>query len=276
MHGIFNRVLDQLGAGLQSMEKETDLSRRYAGCLRLVKEAIGELKRALQENAFESKREEIAYFKEQLPVIYSRLFYFTKLYAIQNYRAYISKEKLRVILHQEIQQIETFHERHREVVQFTLKDDGFWDESLYTRQGYGDWWTAEETLYIDGDFTIGSYWVAKSRANADLLQWLTKQLEDLDREPAMETAGCDPKIGLVWTATQADLVELLYAIWLSKCVNHGKATQKEIMEAGAAFFGVELGNYHVTIIENASRKINSTKFLTRLVEVLKKKQDEML
>lgn len=198
-----------------------------------------------------------------------------KVYAVEKYRPYVSRERFRMMLEAEMKRIDEFYVRHREVVQRASGKESYWDDHLYTRQGYGDWWVEEEMLYIDEDFTIGSYWVAMNLANAELMQWLTIQLEEFDR-PVPEPVNGPGRDGtLKWTANLSDLVELIHALWLRKCMNNGKATLKDMMEEMSAFFGVDLGGkYHIKIIENARRKIDSTKFLTSLVEALKKDQED--
>jgi hypothetical protein len=133
----------------------------------------------------------------------------------------------------------------------------------------------QDVLYIDEDFTIGSYWAAMNLANAELMQWLKGQLEELDRPVADEVHGRERKGKLVWTTNLVDLVELAYALHLKGCLNNGQATLKDTMEGLAAFLGVDPGKYHITIQEIARRKISPTKFLKSLMEELQRKLDEM-
>ena len=275
MNGFFDRVLGQLGAGLTEMAGETNLIQRFTGSLKLVKEAIAELKRELRGHTFTGRDEEIIYFRDLAPKVYSQLFYYKKVYAVENYRRYISAERVRCVLQEEMKRIEEFYVRHGEWVERAPGGESFRDDYLYMRQGNGDWWVEDEMIYIDEHFTIGSYLVAMNLANVRLMQWLKGQLEELDR-PVADTADGGGKRGkLVWTAKQVDLVELGYALHLKGCLNNGKATFKDTMEGLAAFFGVELGQYHITIQEIARRKISPTKFLTGLTEALQQKLDEM-
>jgi len=276
MNGFFEQVLRQLEAGLATIETEGNLIRRFTSSLRLVKEAIAGLKRGLHAHPFARKEEEILYFRDQAPVIYSRLFFFMKLFLIESHRAHMSRERFRALLLQEMQRVEDFYGRHRELLQYTSRDDSFWDGCLYTRQDHGDWWAEEEGLYIDEDFTIGSYWVAKNRANEELMRWLSEQLENLDRPVKAEEGVEGPKSGLVWTATMTDLVELVYALHGVGCFNNGKATLTETIKGFEGFFGIAVGNYHATFKEIATRKINPVKFLDKLLEALKKRMDEIM
>jgi len=275
MTGSFDRVLGQLGAGLTDMGNETNLIQRFAGCLKLVKDAIAELKEELRNYSFTGKEEEIIYFRDLAPKVYSQLFYYMKVYAVENYRRFISPERFRSILQEEMTRIDEFYGRHGELVQRAPGGNSFWDDCLYTRQGYGDWWVEKEVMYIDEDFTIGSYWVAMNLANAELMRWLKAQLAELDRPVAEDARDKERKGKLLWTANGVDLVELVYALHLKGCLNNGQATLKDTMEGLAAFLGADPGKYHITIQEIARRKISPTKFLKSLMEELQRKLDEM-
>jgi hypothetical protein len=271
MNGFFNIVLSQLEAGLENLKTEVNLIRRLEASVKLVKKAISGLKSELRKNPFFGREEEIVYFRDQAPVIYSRLFYFLKLHLLEAHRANLSPGSFRRELEKEMARIEEFYERHRQLLQSTCEDDPFWDGCLYTRRGCGDWWAEEEGLYIDEDFTIGSYWVAKNRANETLQKWLLEQLESADGAgvPAEATPS------LRWTAKQVDFYEVLYALHLTGCLNNGKATLKETMEGFATFLGVPLGNFSVGLQEIARRKITPTKFLDKMLEKLKEKLEGM-
>jgi len=275
MTGSFDRVLGQLGAGLTDMGNETNLIQRFAGCLKLVKDAIAELKEELRNYSFTGKEEEIIYFRDLAPKVYSQLFYYMKVYAVENYRRFISPERFRRVLQEEMTRIDEFYGRHGELVQRAPGGNSFWDDCLYTRQGYGDWWVEKEVMYIDEDFTIGSYWVAMNLANAELMRWLKAQLAELDRPVAEDARDKERKGKLLWTANGVDLVELVYALHLKGCLNNGQATLKDTMEGLAAFLGADPGKYHITIQEIARRKISPTKFLKSLMEELQRKLDEM-
>lgn len=275
MNGFFEQVLRQLEAGLATIENEGNLIRRLTASLRLVKEAIAGLKRELHASPFASREDETQYFKDQAPVIYSRLFFFMKLYLIESNRAHMSRERFQVRLQEEMQRVEDFYAQHQDILQYTSMDNSFWDRCLYTRQNFGDWWAEEEGLFIDQDFTIGSYWMAKKRANEELMRWLSEQLDRLDQPVKTESTKERQKAGLVWTAKQVDLVELVYALHAAGCFNNGKATLKETMEAFEGFSGIAVGQYHITLQEIARRKINPVKFLDQLKEGLKNKLDGM-
>jgi hypothetical protein len=134
MNGFFDPVLGQLVAGLSATECERNLIRRFTISLRLVKEAIANLKRGLHPNPFAGKEEEIIYFRDQAPLIYGRLFYFMKLYLIESHRAHMSREKFRALLEEQMEKVEAFYGRHRDFLQYITLEGSIWEDRLYTRR----------------------------------------------------------------------------------------------------------------------------------------------
>ncbi len=86
MNGFFDMVLSQLEAGLEGLKTEPNLIHRLDGSIKLVKKAISGLKAELRRYPFVGREEEIFYFRDQAPIIYSRLFYFLKIRLLEAHR----------------------------------------------------------------------------------------------------------------------------------------------------------------------------------------------
>jgi len=96
---------------------------------------------------------------------------------------------------------------------------------------------------------------------------LTINMDDLKEKPMERPSK------LFWTGSKTDLIELLYALHYSKCINSGTADIKELASHFEHFYNVDLGNYYHTFIEIRSRKTGRTKFLDRLIEMLKQRME---
>jgi hypothetical protein len=274
MNGFFDTILAQVDAGLREMQQESSPVCRCEGCIKVLQAAITALKRELLLNPFADKEEEIVYFRHQAPAIYSRLFYYMQLLTIERHRLFLTRDNFRVLLQEKVQGIEEFYVQHMEILQYSCRKSLKWDLCLYTRQGEGEWWAEEEGLYIDEDFTIGSYWSAKTQANADLRLWLENELKELD-EP-VDGKGKGATGGLAWTDKLVDLVELGYSLHEAGCFNNGEATLKQVMELLEKSFGVKVGKYHIMFEEIGRRKTGRTKFHDRLLKKLIEKLDSMV
>ena len=71
-----------------------------------------------------------------------------------------------------------------------------------------------------------------------------------------------------WTANKIDLVELIYTLYHAKCISEGNVNIKVIVEAFEQFFNVDLGKYYRTYTDVTRRKINRSKFLNNLINVI--------
>jgi RteC protein len=98
---------------------------------------------------------------------------------------------------------------------------------------------------------------------------------DLDAQLVGNVSGQQAPLAIVgkqfrWTGTDADLVELIYAL---KGVNNitadGRpADIKDLAELFGGCFGKELPNVYWTGMANQKRKKDKTPFLNRLIRVL--------
>jgi hypothetical protein len=61
-------------------------------------------------------------------------------------------------------------------------------------------------------------------------------------------------IPLTWTASKRALLELICALYLTMCINHGKISLKELVGFFSHTFNIPLPEYHSTIKRMADRK----------------------
>lgn len=80
---------------------------------------------------------------------------------------------------------------------------------------------------------------------------------------------------LHWTGSKTELVELIYALYHSGCINRGAADIKLLALNFEYTFNVKLGNYYHTFIEIRARKSNRTKFLDSLKGFLMHRFNEL-
>lgn len=112
----------------------------------------------------------------------------------------------------------------------------------------------------------------------DLISFLTVEIEYIQtclkykfihtRQTPLEK-NVSPKIN--WTADKINLVELIYALFFSKCINNGNIKIKEIIEIFENIFSIDLGEYYRTYIEIKRRKIIRGKFLKKLLDSMEEK-----
>ena len=271
MERIVSELENQLEAALAEIGREENRNTRYDRSLKRVRQTIRELNGYLEANPFPGKPEEIYYFRELAPRLYSQLFYFMKLYQLEAWRPHAGGERFREVLEQELAGVARFYEQHKSVCHYYCQHATYWDDYLFTGWGHGEWAAEEAGLYIGADFTLGSYWVSWILANERLRVWLLENLAALDRpEGKPGERGKLPK--LPWKGTTTDLVEAIYAMYLAG--SFGKATLREVIEFVAEIFDIEI-NYVYTLIEQVlNRKRHPTKYIDRMRAGLVRKGEE--
>ena len=80
---------------------------------------------------------------------------------------------------------------------------------------------------------------------------------------------------LFWSGSKTGLIELIYALHSSNTINSGTLDIKELAAHFEHFYNVDLGNYYHTFIEIRSRKTGRTKFLNKLIEMLKQRMEAL-
>jgi len=130
---------------------------------------------------------------------------------------------------------------------------------------------------IDDQFsTCQDGTVATIMAYDMLIVYLRKEVDDLQNnlEPQKNMTMEKPS-KLFWTGNKTDLIELLYALQSSKCINSGTTDIKEMASHFEHFYNVDLGNYYHTFIDIRSRKGSRTRFLDKLIEMLQQRMESL-
>lgn len=78
---------------------------------------------------------------------------------------------------------------------------------------------------------------------------------------------------VIWTGSQTDLIELLYALVESGCFNNGNVQIKSVIQYFQEVFQVDLKYYYHKYTDISNRKKERTVFLDKLKVCLTKKMD---
>ena len=231
----FKTQLDKLENG------NGDILFRAESGITLVERYIKQLQAQIGKKPFASQEEEINFFKHIKPQFFSKLIYYGRLFNIESKRPRGSNAAQVKYLKNQIEKFQIFFNDNLE----------FYN---YYRRG---------AISLDEQYFI--------RGNRDLRLPLESfhfiNMDDLKENPMERPSK------LFWTGSKTDLIELLYALHYSKCINSGTADIKELASHFEHFYNVDLGNYYHTFIEIRSRKTGRTKFLDRLIEMLKQRME---
>lgn len=262
---------------LKFISLETDAPLKQAELsIQIIVNALNQLKKNLSKHKFNSKTEEIKFFKYTKPLFLSKLIYHISIYNIHGKMPKGGEKTVKKYLHHELQNLRRYFDNNLDFYKYYRTGSNYLDHKYFVRGKY-DIRLTLDTFYFETDplfSTSHDYKVAKIIAN-DLLQvHLEDAISSLERKESNMGTQDFPKAKLTWTDQKTALIELLYALHAQGTFDNGKADIKDIAGYFENIFNIDLGDYYRSFMEIRLRKTGRTKFLNSLVQSLTKRMDE--
>lgn len=245
-----------------------------------LKAALQNLKVFALNYNFSSKEEEIWFFKEIKPDIFSRLIYFVNVFNIESRRPMGSYEIQKNYLSHELKKLTFFFNNHLEFYQYYRMNSTYLDDKYFVR-GKDDIHLYQDgfMFYVDSDFsTSHDYMVATILAHDRLEVYLKKELETLSiklSNPNREQTFFANNLSIQWTDSKTALVELIYALYACGSINHGNCDIRELTGFFEQIFNIRLPDIYRTYLEIKIRS-TPTKYIDNLKTALLRKMEEDL
>ncbi|MER3374567.1 MAG: RteC domain-containing protein [Allomuricauda sp.] len=275
----YQKLLSEFEGQLDTLESGNgDVLFKAEKGIAIVEKCIRKLQKQITGKTFATQADEIYFFKHVKPQIFSKLIYYIRLFSIESKRPR-GKDVAQVkYLQQQIDKLQTFFNDNLEFYNYYRRGAMSMDEQYFVR-GNRDLRMPLESFHflIDDQFsTCQDGTVATIMAYDMLIVYLRKEVDDLNNnmEPTKNTPMEKPS-KLFWTGGKTELIELLYALHTSKCINGGTVDIKELASHFEYFYNVDLGNYYHTFIDIRSRKSSRTRFLDRLIELLNQRMESL-
>lgn len=262
---------------IQEKEQEiTDIIQNIPSIITTLENGFSELKSVVCDFTFQSKDDEITFFKEIKPRLFSKLIYFRKIYQLELNRPVSNYETIRAYLEKEHEQINLFYSKNTEFIQYYRSCKTNFDEYYFIR-GRHEIELNLESFYFERDPKFSTHFdfkVARLLANDMLAAHLNYQLSKLK----YQEENCyisDTKLPLAkWTDKKTALAEIIYGIHEEKSINAGNIEIKALANILGKIFKVDLSDIYHIFLEIRSRKTNRAEYLTRLVKALNKRMND--
>ena len=270
------KIVKELDYNLDFLEKETEgVLEKAEESIRITKRALKQIKILFLRKKLIPKNEEILFFKNMKPYVFSKLIYYVKLFSIESKRPRSSNKSQVKYFNNHIDRLQNYFNDNLEFYHYFRRGAIFLDEEYFIR-GKADIRLFPDSLsfFIDDKFsTSHDTTVATIMAYDMLIIYLKREIDKLENNNSMETNinAFKKQSKLFWTGNKTDLIELIYALHSSGAVNSGTADIKEMASACEQMFNIDLGDYYRTFLEIRSRKINQTKFIDKLKDSLENK-----
>lgn len=236
------------------------------------------IKNHLKENPFESKEDEIYFFKHIQPRIISKVHFYTLLYKHENKKNGISTCKDRKSLCKKmLKQISLYNSEYQYIITYYKSGKYNLGEKYFLRQ-FSDYpFVLEECIaLIDKEYSTGyDLIIARYLAYEQYASFLHNEMECIasgSETPHLGVGGVFFQ-NLQWTGTKTELIELMYALQSNGSLNNNQIKVKELAKMFEKIFQVDFGDYFHTFSEIKNRR-NPTLFIDNLKKASVRKIEE--
>ncbi len=270
-------VRKNLEPALRNIEnKDCSLLKKVEQSINCINNCLKDVKQYISTHEFQSQEEEILFFKEIKPSIYSKLIYFVKIFNIESRRPNGSDKSQKKYLVNELNKLEEYFSENLEFYQYMRNDMTYLDDKYFVR-GKLDIRLHVDTFIYDADpefSTSHDYKAAKILANDQLSVYLKSELFILEqKEYATNKNFSTPIEKYTWTDSKIALTEFIYAVHSARSINCGNTGIKELASFMESMFNIDLGDYYRDYQQIKGRQ-NPTKYLDSLKAALIKRMNE--
>lgn len=248
-----------------------DIITKATQMLTYLQRKIKELHKWLKNHLFETKEEEMYFFKELKPKLFSKFIYYTKLLKIET-NVPASKKLKKKFYEKELEKMYYNNKRNKEFYKYYRSRAAFNDEQYFIRNSDNQK-SYEDCYLMNYDKTLCTshdYKVAIIMSNDLISAYLENRIEEIDKKCQIQPMVMTNQIN--WTGSKVDLAELIYALHHQKLFNGGNTDIKEIAAVVGKTFNIEIeDNIYRSYLDIKNRRSNRTKFLSSLSESLNEK-----
>ncbi len=242
----------------------SDIITKATQMLTYLQRKIKELHKWLKDYVFETKDEEMYFFKELKPKLFSKLIYYKTILKIET-NSPASKRQKRKFYEKALDKVYHYNKRNKEFYEYYRSRASFNDEQYFIRNGEN--LRPQEDCYLmnydERVCTSHDYKVAIIMSNDLINTYLENKIEEIDKNCQIKHPALTSHFN--WTSSKFDLIELIYALHNQKVINYGNVDVKEVAQQICKTFNVEYDDkiyryYH----DIKRRKTNKTRFMQSL------------
>lgn len=274
----YDDILKKLDNKLDILEiEEQDILLKAEKGIKIAKQTLKSIRSIVVDYEFETKLEEIHFFKCTKPKIYSKLIYYVKLFNIESKRPRGSNKSQVKYLNNYIEKLQTYFNDNLDFYHYYRREATVFDEQYFLR-GKADIRLFPDSFhfFVDEEFaTSHDSTVASILAYDLLIVHLKREIDKLENNGNYASLRLlQSKTKITWTAHKIYLIELIYALHSTDVINNGTVDIKDIVYFVEKTFKVDLGDYYRAFLEIRMRKNGRTKFLDILKKQLTKRMND--
>jgi len=231
-----------------------------------LQEVLTALKASVVKEGFESEWEEINFFRNVKPGVLGKLIYYNKVYRIECACPLGSGKIYRNYFSNQIKELKQEFEEHifnSEFYRYYRSGRNDRDQTLF-RLGNINLYDGLNSFVFEIDHHFSTYYdykVARIIANDLLQNYLHLKIDSIEDSNFKDEEAIKD---IFWTSSKNALVELIYAMYASGAVSHGKVGIRKLSMIAQIVFSVSLGDLHHAFHRMKTRAGSRTAFLDQL------------
>lgn len=270
-YSIFSkRINEKVNAIYQAHKNEFII---YQNCRNVALSTYRTLESHASKHNFKNEEEEIRYFKKTNPSIFSLLLLYARMQKILLKMDPLVEEKIyRDSIVKEIKNVKLFYTNNLEFIRYYRAQQTHLDHIYFLSKNINlNDLPPYVSIYPNTKMICNKgHILAEFLAYEHLIKFLNLKLKNRKAiyHPLKKTEYKTPQ--LVWSASKADLTELIYGLKYTNSINEGKAGIKEITSAFERLFKIRIKDPYNTFKEIKIRKKESSSFLKTLYDKINK------
>ena len=267
----------QIENRIQMQELEvSNIIRDVPPIIMILEKGFLDMKSLVLSEKFNNKEDEIHFFKEIKPKLFSKLIYYKKIHNIELNKPVCGYNAIKEYLEREQEKINYFYYNNNDFIQYYRLGKTILDEYYFLRDRR-EMGLNLESFYFERDPNFSTNYdfkIAKLLANDMLATYLKAELIKLEQGEDVFLKNAIINSKCTWTDSKSALVELIYAIHTEQSVNTGNIDLKILASLFEKMFNIELGDIYRIYLEIRGRKGDRTTYLNRLVATLNKRMND--
>lgn len=245
-----------------------------------LQDLLGSVKKYLIEEGFKNDEEEIHFFRSIKPQILGKLIYYNKIYRIETtcpvsngkmYYNYFSGQLAN------LKREYTEHLCNSDFYRYYRSGRTDRDDTYFKRGNINYHDGLNSIVFeIDPEFsTFFDYKTARIISNELLYTYLLTKINP-DESPDVTLQKPESSKDIFWTDSKNAIIELIYALYASGVISHGKIGIRKISLMFQILFRIPLGDLHHAFHRMKTRSGSRTSFLDQLKFSLEEYMDKDL
>lgn len=261
-----------------SRSEKSDINEAYH-MVSFLDKTLTELKVQISQKGFESIRDEIIFFKQVKPEILGRLMFYNKVIKIEGYSP-INSDLIEPYYNEQIKLLKKEYKKNIASTEFyryyrTGRSD---KDELYYRLGNINFFDGVDSFFFEVDREFSTYYdykVAQIKTYDLYHSYLSGKFNrieptDNDKFDIVDDAEFS------WTDSKNALIELIYALHISRSVSNGRVGLRKISQMFEEIFEVSLGDIHHAFYQMKFRAGQRARYLHFLKHSLEQYMDNDL